>query len=118
MAAALSFLAYARIQTSRLDKVSVQLSLTKEEIVGLKQSLAKQTKISDVTEDIVTNAVVKTAEIVQVTKSINGKVDKTAEEVKDGKINNSIATAAYVDSMWDAYCEASPYSTAKRCTTR
>lgn len=116
--AVLCLLAYAKHESNKLDIANVQLSLTQEEIKSLKASLTKQVKISDTTEEIMTNAVVKTAEITERAVEINNKVDTTSKEVNNGKINSAVASAAYVDSMWSAYCEASPSSTAKQCTSR
>lgn len=109
---------YAKIEKTKFEKVDTQLTQAKEDLSSLKSALDKQIKISDVTEEVVTNAVVKTAEITQASVKISKKVDKTNQEAKDGKINYNIASAAYVDSMWDAYCTATPTSTSSKCTSR
>ena len=41
-------------------------------------------------------------------KIINQKVDETSAKLKEGKITSSAADAAYLNSMWSAYCEANP----------
>ena len=107
---------YNRHTDKQLKQVNAQLLQSRQEVVDLKSSIEKQSKISDMTEDVVTKAVVRTAEITKRTSSINQKIDKTSQEVKDGKIDPSFAAATYVDSMWDAYCEASPSS--DHCTAR
>lgn len=117
--ALLGFLSlYTKHTTSELKQANIQLSLSKNEINDLKKSITVQSKLADATEEAVTTAVVKTAEITQKTSDINKKIDKTTKEVKDGKIDPKFAAAAYVDSMWIAYCEANKSSTSANCTSK
>ena len=85
-------------------------------VVAANKSLAVRSVISDKTQDIVTKAVIKTQELTIKASNLRDKIDETKKGVDNGSISNAIADAAYVDSMWDAYCEAKPAS--PHCTTR
>lgn len=85
-------------------------------MVAANKSLERRSTISDKTEDIVTSAVVKTQELTIKASNLRDKIDETKKGVDNGSVNNAIADATYISSMWDAYCEAKPSS--DRCTTR
>lgn len=96
--------------------VKSQLKEATSNVVAANKSLQVRSTISDKTEDIVTQAVVKTQELTIKASNLRDKIDETKKGVDNGSISNAIADAAYVDSMWDAYCEAKPAS--PHCTTR
>jgi hypothetical protein len=96
--------------------VKTQLKEATANIVAANKSLEVRSAISDKTEDIVTKAVVKTQELTIKASNLRDKIDETNKGVGNGSISNAVADAAYVDSMWDAYCEAKP--SASRCTSR
>lgn len=96
--------------------VKSQLKEATANVVAANKSLAIRSNISDKTEEIVTKAVVKTQELTIKASNLRDKIDETKKGVDDGSISNAIADAAYVDSMWDAYCEAKP--SASRCASR
>lgn len=85
-------------------------------MVAANKSLERRSIISDKTEDIVTSAVVKAQELTIKASNLRDKIDETKKGVGNGSISNTLADAAYIDSMWDAYCEAKPSS--DRCTSR
>ena len=96
--------------------VKTQLKEATANVVAANKSLEIRSAISDKTEDIVTKAVVKTQELTIKVTNLRDAIDKTKKGVDNGSISNAVADAAYVNSMWDAYCEAKP--SASRCTTR
>jgi hypothetical protein len=96
--------------------VKDQLKEATANVIAANKSLELRSDISDKTEDIVTHAVVKTQELTIKASNLRDKIDETKKGVDNGSISNALADAAYIDSMWDAYCEAKP--TNPRCTTR
>jgi len=96
--------------------VKTQLKEATANVVLANKSLQTRSVMSDKTEDIVTKAVIKTQELTIKASNLRDKIDETNKGVGNGSISNAVADAAYVNSMWDAYCEAKPSS--DRCTTR
>ena len=96
--------------------VKSQLKEATTNIVAANKSLQVRSDIADKTEDIVTQAVVKTQELTVKASNLRDKIDETKKGVDNGSISNALADAVYVNSMWDAYCEAKP--TSDRCTSR
>lgn len=96
--------------------VKSQLKEATANVVAANKGLQVRSDISDKTEDIVTQAVIKTQELTVKASKLRDKIDETKKGVDNGSISNALADAAYVDSMWDAYCEAKPRS--DRCTSR
>jgi hypothetical protein len=70
-------------------------------------------KVQTVTNQVVAQAALQTKETTLKTQQINQKVDAITGQVKDGKINNTAADAAYASSMLLAYCEAVPTDRSK-----
>lgn len=103
-------------QSAQLRANAIALEQANQAITDLKQSLKRQATISKETDKIVTKAVIKTAEVTKKAAALNTKVLKINKGVVDGKIDNSVADAAYLDSMWSAFCEADPSNS--KCATR
>lgn len=96
--------------------VKNQLKEATANVVAANKSLQVRSDISDKTEEIVTKAVVKTQELTVKASNLRDKIDETKKGVDNGSISNALADAAYLDSMWNAYCEAKPSSS--HCTSR
>lgn len=96
--------------------VKSQLKQATINVVAANKSLQVRSAMSDKTEDIVTEAVVKTQALTVKASALRAKIDDTKMRVDNGTISNTIADAEYVNSMWDAYCQAKPSS--DRCTSR
>lgn len=96
--------------------VKSQLKEATTNVIAANKSLQVRSDISDKTEEIVTKAVVKTQELTIKASNLRDKIDETSKGVDNGSISNTLADTAYIDSMWDAYCEAKPSN--PRCATR
>jgi type II secretory pathway pseudopilin PulG len=64
--------------------------------------------VQTVTNQTVAKVALQTKEAALKTQQISRKVDVITGQVKDGKINDAAADAAYVSSMLEAYCQAVP----------
>lgn len=103
-------------QASELKATSDLLVTANNSIAELNRSLSKQKDVSKVTDQVVANAIAKTTEVTTKAKELSSRVVKINRGVVDGKINDTVADAAYIDSMWAAYCEAKPSD--NQCSTR
>lgn len=107
---------YGYKQNVDLKAKTILLATAQQSIKDLNKSLEKQAIISKITDEVVNEAVSKTKEVTIKATELSNTVVRTNKGVVDGKINAAVADAIYIDSMWEAYCEANP--SADKCTTR
>lgn len=113
---AISLLLFSLHQVRQNAIVKTQLKQATTDVISANKSLKVRSDISDKTEDIVTDAVIRTQELTIKASKLRDKIDETKKGVDNGSIDTALADAAYIDSMWDAYCQAKPSSA--RCTSR
>lgn len=87
--------AYIKHTSNKNAKLKVQNS-----------QLSIQHKIDNISDKITLDTIKVAASNVQVKADVLSSVDTISEQVKDEKISDSAADAAYLNSMWKAYCTA------------
>ena len=65
-----------------------------------------QHKVDTIGDKISLDTIKVTTSNLEVKSHVLANVDTITEQVKDEKISSSAADAAYLDSMWTAYCTA------------
>jgi hypothetical protein len=70
-------------------------------------------KVQNITNDTVAKVALQTKQTTLNTQKINQKVDTITGQVKNGQISDDAADAAYVSSMYEAYCSAVPSDRSK-----
>ncbi len=109
-------LLYARREHAESLSYAQSLALTQDQLKQANESLRKQAVVADITEAVVTTAVEKTKATTKKTQETVKKVDTITKQVANETISSADADAAYVDSMWEAYCQAKPM--ADKCSSR
>jgi hypothetical protein len=103
-------------QSVKLGEANLQLKTLNDYVAQANKSVKTQSVIADVTDEVVTNATKRITTNTSKGTAIKAVVDNVTKKVANEKISNSVASAAYISSMWDAYCEAEPGN--GTCTTR
>ena len=68
--------------------------------------LSVQHKVDTIGDKITLDTIGVTTSNLKVKADVLANVDTISEQVKDEKISDSAADAAYLNSMWKAYCTA------------
>jgi len=110
----MGMVAHSRAQ--QLIQLKTQKALVDAQLLELQQSVKTQQHIAVTTDNVITKAAEETSKTTVKVVEVNKKVDKITKQVADEKISSGAADAAYLDSMWDTYCEAQP--AIDRCTSR
>lgn len=116
LVALLASLLYGSGQHKKNLSYAETLAQTQEQLKQANDSLRKQQAVATITDTVVTSAVEKTKVATKKTQETVKKVDIITKQVANETISSADADAAYVDSMWEAYCEAKPAS--DKCTSR
>ncbi len=106
----------AHMKSEALAKLKADKALVDQQVLELQTSVKTQQVVAKTTDVVVTKAAEETAKTTTKVVEANKKVDKITKQVADEKISTADADAAYLDSMWDTYCEAQP--AVDRCTSR
>lgn len=106
----------AHSKSEALAKLKDDKAVAEAQVLQLQASVKTQQRVATVTDTVVTKATEETVKTTTKVVEANKKVDKITKQVADEKISTADADAAYINSMWDTYCEAQP--AVDRCTSR
>lgn len=93
-------------QNIKLGESAQQLKDLNQKVVEANEAAKTQMEVAKVTEQTVTAATKRINTTTERGVAIKTAVDNVTHRVANEQISNTVASAAYIDSMWDAYCEA------------
>lgn len=107
---------YIHHQTEKLTSLNLQIKQVNSQLEQANRGIKTQAVIADVTDEVVTTATKRITTNTQKGVAIKAVVDNVTKKVANEKLSNTVASAVYINSMWDAFCTASPSDSA--CSAR
>lgn len=107
---------YIQMQHAKMQETTDKLIQLNQRVEEANRAVKTQAVVSDVTDEVVTTATKRITTNTQKGAAIKAVVDNVTKRVANEEISNTVASAAYTNSMWDAYCTAEPSNSA--CSAR
>lgn len=107
---------FYKVQNDNLAQANAQMKDLNSKIEEANKTVKTQAVVAEVTDEAVTNATKRILTNTERGVAIKAVVDNVTKKVANEKISNTFASAAYANSMWDAYCTAEPGDST--CTSR
>jgi mannitol-specific phosphotransferase system IIBC component len=103
-------------QTTKLAEQAAQMKDLNQKIKDVNKSIKTQDNVAKVTDTVVTAATTRITTNTQKGLAIKAVVDNVTKKVANENLSVNVASVAYTNSMWDAYCTAKPDDST--CTSR
>jgi Flp pilus assembly protein TadB len=117
LAVLLGFQSYLyKVQSQKLAQQNLQMKQLNDNIEVANKAAKTQAVVAQVTDEAVTSATTRIMKNTERGEAIKAVVDNVTKKVANEKLSSTVASAAYANSMWDAYCTADPSDSA--CSTR
>lgn len=96
-------------------KAVAEAKVATDAAVGLSEDLQKAHDSFRIDLDAIQTAQDQKDELTEKAKQVEEKVDAIKQKVDKGQLSSAAADAAYLDSMWETYCQR---QTDPACSTR
>lgn len=103
-------------QSVKLGAATTQIASLSNKVVEANHTVAVQGSVAKITDETITSATKRINTNTEKGTAIKAVVDNITKRVVNENLPSTVANAAYINSMWDAYCTADKSDSA--CSSR